>query len=424
LKTDQLTVSLVASAKSTRTSNATVKELLAGIRGGKWRGQVEAVRTEYAKAVEAGRDPKEAVATLKQALPGVLWSGQFSTRAKTVHLGEKLVRHSGILCADLDGLGAGLPEVRSKLTASRCLQAVFGSPTLTGLKALFRVPADAEKHKSSFSNVRAHVKELTGRDIDEACSDVTRLCFVSYDPDLWINPAEPEQLGECTQSPKNTTAQERNATNPQTVVALEPCGIAALPLCRLVSTTEQAIALALPREKHGNHRLLYKLAGAIWAYEETAKTEVADEELRDIFRQWHAQAKQFLKENQPEDEYWMEFMDAWKNIDHPLMENEVDVAWRKAQAAPTPPEAKAAGLTSPNLCRLVGLCRELQILRGDKPFHLSPYNVQQLFGQNSHSTAAKWLGGLCAVKILALVERGDFPKRKAASYRFNFSTIQ
>jgi hypothetical protein len=98
------------------------------------------------------------------------------------------LKHSGLLCADLDSLGARLREVRQKLVKSPHVWALFLSPSGDGLKAVFRVPADSSKHLASFRAVEKHVLELTGIAIDESCSDVARLCFMSYDPGIWLNP--------------------------------------------------------------------------------------------------------------------------------------------------------------------------------------------------------------------------------------------
>src|SRR2546427_809630 len=84
---------------------------------------------------------KDSVAPLKKTLPGVMWSGRFSSREKPAV--EKLLAHSGLLCADLDDLGDRLADVRAKLKASPNLWAMFLSPTGKGLKAVFRVPAYA-----------------------------------------------------------------------------------------------------------------------------------------------------------------------------------------------------------------------------------------------------------------------------------------
>ena len=53
---------------------------------------------------------------------------------------------------------------------------------------MFRVPADASKHAGSYRAVEKHVRELTGVQIDQSGKDIGRLCFMSYDPELYHNP--------------------------------------------------------------------------------------------------------------------------------------------------------------------------------------------------------------------------------------------
>ena len=125
---------------------------------------------------------KEAIGELKKQLPAVLLSGTFTRRAN-----DALLQHSGLLCADLDGLNSSLPDVRQKLKSSPYLWLLFLSPSGDGLKAVFRVPADQAKHGGSFRAVEQHVRELTGTQIDQSCKDVARLCFISYDPDVYHN---------------------------------------------------------------------------------------------------------------------------------------------------------------------------------------------------------------------------------------------
>jgi hypothetical protein len=92
-----------------------------------------------------------------------------------------------LLCADLDQLGDQLADVRSKLLTSPHLWALFLSPTGDGLKCVFRVRSDAGKQKASFRAVEKHVRALTGIQIDQSCSDLARLCFLSHDPDAYLN---------------------------------------------------------------------------------------------------------------------------------------------------------------------------------------------------------------------------------------------
>ena len=63
-----------------------------------------------------------------------------------------------------------------------------------------------------------------------------------------------------------------------------------------------------------------------------------------------------------------EFLDARRNVDDPLRENAIEIAWKRVEKLAAdrqiPLEALAFNLTSPNLCRLICLCRELQNLHG------------------------------------------------------------
>ena len=399
----------MAHAHAIATSDAQARELLHSISSGQWRHQIEPIRTAYARALKAGQDPKAAAQPLKARLSAVLWSGQFKTRAKAVPLGEKLAFHSGLLCADIDDVAERLPEIRTALQSSPHTLAVFLSPTGTGLKVLLKVKADAESHLASFHAVKAHIRELAGCEIDEACKDPTRLCFFSHDPQCWIRRGDAVEivpLDRCT-IVQGTRVQEstRNPSNSSTVLK--------------VLSVEEAVKLSAPNRPSRNHRLLYRLCGALKAYEQTTGAAITDSVLRDAFKQWYTKAKPFLKAGQSEQEYFLEFGDAWGNIKRPLGENLIDAAWSKSATAPTPPEATANGFDEKKICRLISFCREFQALRGTEPFELSPYIVAKLFGQKSHSTAAVWLGGLCGFKILTKVAPGNPGTRRAATYRYN-----
>src|SRR5437762_2618004 len=93
----------------------------------------EAIRRVLAYGQTGNRQAaKKAVDADKKKLSGILLSGRFSRRAN-----EALIRHSGLLCADLDQLGERLPTVRAKLLSSPYLWALFRSPTGDGLKTVF-----------------------------------------------------------------------------------------------------------------------------------------------------------------------------------------------------------------------------------------------------------------------------------------------
>jgi hypothetical protein len=182
-------VSCVKNVRETVTQDYHAGEIIQSIRADnqfKLREPVESIRRTFLEVLAtSGGDrkaAKEAVAEQKKRLPGVLWSGTFRQRKN-----DALLQHSGLLCADLDELGDQLADVRSNLLKSSHLWALFLSPTGDGLKCVFCVRADAGKHKASFRAVEEHVRALTGIQIDESCSDVARLCFLSHDPDAYLN---------------------------------------------------------------------------------------------------------------------------------------------------------------------------------------------------------------------------------------------
>jgi hypothetical protein len=126
---------------------------------------------------------------IKKTLPAVMPAGTFSARGD-----ENLTQHSGLCIADLDGLGEELLSVRKKLESSNHAYAVFVSAGGNGLKAVFRVPADAAQHAAGFRAVEKHVRELTGKQIDKSGRNPERLCFISYDPETYFNPGAHELL--------------------------------------------------------------------------------------------------------------------------------------------------------------------------------------------------------------------------------------
>jgi Protein of unknown function (DUF3631)/VirE N-terminal domain len=207
----QITISVVENATSVETHNKSVDEVLRAIReggrGGKIKGLITQIRNNYAYEAEVVGDKKKAkekASELKRSLPAVLWSGTFAKRAN-----DALIQHSGLLCADLDDLGDSLEDVHAALRRSPHLWALLTSPSGTGLKAVFRVPPDASIHLASFRAIEKHVQELAGAQIDESCKDPARLCFMSYDPDLYHNPdaAELEPLPE-PEKPKHVSNGE------------------------------------------------------------------------------------------------------------------------------------------------------------------------------------------------------------------------
>lgn len=215
-----LLISMTQDAIETTCHDVRAEGIIRAVRSGKWRSQIERIRAEYARVLDSGsndKDAKKAVDPLKKRLPGVLWSGKFSYRN-----GDSLLTHSGLLCADLDDLGKRLPLLREKFASDPHVWACFISPTGAGLKVIFRVPPDSELHNRSYCAVERYCREVHGVEIDTSCKDTARLCFVSFDPDAYLNraaaelpllPAEQQKAAPpvIVPSPANVSARQHVA---------------------------------------------------------------------------------------------------------------------------------------------------------------------------------------------------------------------
>lgn len=192
-----MTVSMVSRCYETETIPITLSEVWETIRTGDHdiKGRIIQIRSRYEMEKDITGDPqkaKKAVADLKMELPGFLPSGSFSKRETGA-----LVEYSGLLCADLDSLGDRLAQIRDILKTMPFVRAIALSPSGDGLKVFFNVINDPARHEDSFRSIRENLKDLE-IEIDEKCKDPARICFFTYDPDLYlaeageiIPPAEP-----------------------------------------------------------------------------------------------------------------------------------------------------------------------------------------------------------------------------------------
>lgn len=114
----------------------------------------------------------------KGELPIACFGGVFKTRSK-----NNIVKGSGLLTLDFDKL-PNLQEKRKELESLPYTYSVFVSPSGIGLKALIRIPeiTDDKEYKKYYLALSQKIKG-----IDESGKDISRACFFSYDPDIYIN---------------------------------------------------------------------------------------------------------------------------------------------------------------------------------------------------------------------------------------------
>ncbi len=178
--------------------NVPLSEMLDGIKRGKWSDQVNHLRA-------MGRDAKNYDKT-KKKLPAYMLSGTTSGGHKALDL----IEHSGLLQIDVDKVGADkVGDLRDRIGDDRHIQAAWTSLSGDGVKAIMQIPASKEGHKAAFNAAEEYMMRNYGVKIDPSCSDLGRLCFVSYDPDLVVNPdAMPLEVSTAfdeTNSPLNSS---------------------------------------------------------------------------------------------------------------------------------------------------------------------------------------------------------------------------
>jgi hypothetical protein len=144
----------------------TIDDFLNGIKQGKWKDEVEQVRTE---------ENKEKRSSIKRGLTSVTIGGIFKER-----LQDSLIEHSGFICVDIDKYND-----KSALLSDPYTYALFHSTSGSGLAVIVKI--NKEKHKESYTWLSNYYFKKYGISVDEAPKNVASLRFVSYDPDLFLN---------------------------------------------------------------------------------------------------------------------------------------------------------------------------------------------------------------------------------------------
>ncbi len=119
----------------------------------------------------------------KKQLPAFTPSGRFEGGRKQ----EYLINYNKTIILDIDDLKSGVNEVKKKATECNYTYSCFISPGGHGLKILIKTDNSLLKHRECFLEIQAYYENLLNIKIDPSGKDVTRLCFFSYDPDIYIN---------------------------------------------------------------------------------------------------------------------------------------------------------------------------------------------------------------------------------------------
>jgi hypothetical protein len=167
-------VTLFKNVHSTETAYfRPVEMVLARIKDGNSQGLVESIRESEEKSERN---------EYKKQLPAICFSGKFNTRADNA-----MAEHSGLICLDFDDFESNddMLAYKEELRDDPFVYSVFISPSGNGLKVLVKIPADKENHRNYF---RALQENYDVPQFDKSCKNESRVCYESYDPDIYINP--------------------------------------------------------------------------------------------------------------------------------------------------------------------------------------------------------------------------------------------
>lgn len=158
--------------------NSKVVEVLNDIKTGKYINVITYLRKSLAES------KMEAYERAKKSLPAFTPSASFKGGRKL----EFVTEYTQIVVLDIDKL------TKEQLTNAKALAqetpytySAFISPSGNGLKIFVRVNSSQENHKEAFLALQKFYEEFLSLPIDKSGKDVTRLCFVSYDTDLFLN---------------------------------------------------------------------------------------------------------------------------------------------------------------------------------------------------------------------------------------------
>jgi len=152
--------------------------ILEQIKTGKYKAEISELRELL------NQDKAEEYNEQKRSLPAFTPSGLFKGGRKL----EFLKEYSGCMVLDLDKLNQEqLNNSKLKIREIPYTYSCFISPSGQGLKILVKVFSRPVYHKKVFEQIKEYYEKKLTLPIDPSGKDITRLCFISFDEDIFIN---------------------------------------------------------------------------------------------------------------------------------------------------------------------------------------------------------------------------------------------
>lgn len=145
-----------------------INDVLLSFKDGSNKSKINAIRTIEDKT-ERNKE--------KSKLKSICFSGEFSRRAA-----KNIIKHSGFACLDFDEV-KDAACLRDSLQDNEYIYSAFISPSGNGVKAIVKIPDEIHNHKKYYEALC----ETFDTALDTKTKDISRVCYESYDPDLFIN---------------------------------------------------------------------------------------------------------------------------------------------------------------------------------------------------------------------------------------------
>ena len=169
-------INFLNSVKELQFKKVEVQKVLQQIQKGHWKKQINDIRYH----VKNGNE-NEAV-KIKSNLPCMTISATFKERRKKDYVDS----YTGLLHLDYDKL-ENAEEVKTNLISIPYTYSAFISPSGNGVKVLVKSDNAMSSHEVAFNSLREYYDKIVNVESDSSVKDITRLCYMSYDPDLYLN---------------------------------------------------------------------------------------------------------------------------------------------------------------------------------------------------------------------------------------------
>lgn len=102
-----------------------------------------------------------------------------------------MIQHSNYFCVDIDHVGDkdAIEAMKQRVLKVYKPALMFVSPSGDGLKIVYQIDTGQASHEQFFSAFQTFFRNEFNIEIDEKCKDVSRACFLCYDPECFMSEA-------------------------------------------------------------------------------------------------------------------------------------------------------------------------------------------------------------------------------------------